>query len=495
MRAVSAVVGLYLALIAMVVVGLAVAGKLWEFSNAFDYAASRTGDALGEASSPPLMTLALSGDTLYLNVTPLRPFTLKYLLLEYPNGTVDVRELDLPVLNSTLLPLVRGYSGEVFRPVLVTGNGVTYAYTPGRDPLLASLDPALAGKAFIDRDVVDSLRGAAPLVRATAGLREVYDPLSNSPLLVLSGSSPLNYTRVKLGTELTLELTIRGQPSRPYACPAVYFDTGGWVVIPCSLQEAGFFDKVFYYKRLDLGGYPVDLYIEVYGLSKGYVYYWYPSLESGTTIPLASFYVALRFKPAGPYALLLNGTASVEVRLPGIVFPPKPTVTVPFYVPGTNVCDAVLDDYLGPSTLVPLILAPYSTFTSNASFIAYVVKTGVIGGFNSTRIYSFTNATVVSALSDGPFYAANAAGVFTTSDYLVVLAAGTYLFPPLTDPVSVASVAVTLALDTLTVAPPPYVAAPVPESFNATLERLVDYNPPPLLQNKIMPLSPISNIL
>ncbi|MGC9012675.1 hypothetical protein, partial [Thermogladius sp.] len=103
MRAVSTVVGLYLALIAMVVVGLAVAGKLWEFSNAFDYAASRAGDALGEASSPPLMTLALSGDTLYLNVTPLRPFTLKYLLLEYPNGTVDVRELDLPVLNSTLL--------------------------------------------------------------------------------------------------------------------------------------------------------------------------------------------------------------------------------------------------------------------------------------------------------------------------------------------------------------------------------------------------------
>ncbi|MGC9181782.1 hypothetical protein, partial [Thermogladius sp.] len=398
MRAVSTVVGLYLALIAMVVVGLAVAGKLWEFSNAFDYAASRAGDALGEASSPPLMTLALSGDTLYLNVTPLRPFTLKYLLLEYPNGTVDVRELDLPVLNSTLLPLVRGYSGEVFRPILVTGNGVTYVYTPGRDPLLASLNPALAGKAFIDQDVVDSLRVAGPLVWGAAGLREVYDPLSNAPLLVLSGSSPLNYTRVRLGTQLTLYLTVK-QAGWPYnSCPAVYFDIGGWAVIPCSLQEAGFFDKVFYYKRLDLGGYPVDLYIEVYGLSKGYVYYWYPSLESGTTIPLASFYVALRFKPAGPYALLLNGSVSASVRVPRMVVSPDSVVNALLYVPGTNVCDAVLNDYLGLSALVPLVLAPYSTFTSNASLNAYVVKTGVTGGFNSTRIYSFTNATVISSL-------------------------------------------------------------------------------------------------
>jgi hypothetical protein len=483
MRSVSTVVGLYLALIAMLAVGLALAGKLGEFSSYFNYAASRAGDVLSEEANQPFMTLALEGDDLYLNVTPLRAFSAKYLILEFANNTLTVRELGEVIYNTTLIPLVYNYSGEVFKPILVTGSGVAYVYTPGRDPLLASLDPGLAGKVYVDAEVVSALRSLA--LREVGALRQVYNPLLNKSVIVVAGLTQLNYTRVDAGLNLTLNFRI-GQVfnySTGELCPALFLDSPqGSITITlfCLSQQAGFFDKTVYYGRLNIGGYPVDLYVEAFGLYRGYAYYWYPQPSAGTIVPVSALYVALRFKPLGYYTVILKGSASLSLTVPG-------SLTIPFYSPYTNVCDTILDDYLGYPALTPVVLAPSSTFTANASFRGYVNATNIYGGFNQTRQYQFTNATLIGGPAPSypgsyqPLYTAYAGGFFETSDYIVILAGGTYLLPQgLVNPSNQVQFNATITLDTAVFIQDPSLSIDVPEASIIQLGGLVDYSTPSL---------------
>jgi|GEM_PF-6362998 len=480
MRSVSTVVGLYLALIALLAVGLALVGKLGEFSSYFNYAASRAGDVLSEEANQPFMTLALEGDDLYLNVTPLRAFSAKYLILEFANNTLTVRELGEVIYNTTLIPLVYNYRGEVFKPILVTGSGVAYVYTPGRDLLLASLNPGLAGKVYVDAEVVSALRSLG--LREVGALRQVYNPLLNKSVIVVAGLTQLNYTRVDAGLNLTLNFRIGHvfNYSTGEFCPAIFIDSPQGLItltLFCLSQQAGFFDKTAYYGRLNIGGYPVDLYVEAFGLYKGYAYYWYPQPSAGTKIPVSTLYVALRFKPLGYYTVILNGSATLSLTIPG-------SGTL-FYSPYTNVCDTVLDDYLGYLALTPVVLAPSSTFTANASFQGYVKQTNIYGGFNQTRQYQFTNATMISVSfppfpnPPPPFYTAYARGFFETSDYIVILAGGTYLIPQgLIYPQDQVKLNVTITLDTAVFIQDPSLSIDVPEASSIRLGSLVDYSTP-----------------
>ena len=480
MRSVSTIVGLYLALIAMLAVGLALVGKLGEFSSYFNYAASRASDVLSEEANQPLLTLAVEGDDLYLNVTPVKAFNAKYLILEFANNTLTVRELGETIYNTTLIPLVYNYSGEVFKPVLVTGSGVAYVYTPGRDPLLAGLNPGLAGKAYVDSEVVSTLRSLA--LREVGALRQVYNPLLNKSVIVVAGLTQLNYTRVDAGLNLTLNFRIGHvfNYSTGEFCPAIFIDSPQGLItltLFCLSQQAGFFDKTAYYGRLNIGGYPVDLYVEAFGLYKGYAYYWYPQPSAGTKIPVSTLYVALRFKPLGYYTVILNGSATLSLTIPG-------SGTL-FYSPYTNVCDTVLDDYLGYLALTPVVLAPSSTFTANASFQGYVKETNIYGGFNQTRQYQFTNATMISVPfppfpnPPPPFYTAYARGFFETSDYIVILAGGTYLIPQgLIYPQDQVKLNVTITLDTAVFIQDPSLSIDVPEAGSIQLGSLVDYSTP-----------------
>ncbi|WP_440059966.1 hypothetical protein ACSU1N_02085 [Thermogladius sp. 4427co] len=471
MNSVSTIVGLYLALIAMMVIGLAIAGKIGDFASSFTYLADKYIDRFREASNPPLMSLVLNGSSLYLNITPLTPFYLKYLIMEFSNGSSDITEMDLLIRSPTLILLMQNYSGEVFRPILVTDNGISYVYTPARDVNLVLLNPAIGGKSYIDSDVVNTL---AEQGIKKGSVTSVYNPLLNSPMLVIAGDTMPSYSLARVNNTLRLDLslgfTILSNGSSCLTVNIYNYQTK--LYLYCLDSSSNYFDNATRITSLTVINHTIDLYIEGFGSYKGVVYYWYPYLTSREPSHIFNLYILLRFKPRDTVSIVLNGTASVNLSFnsPGAFI----------YSPYPNVCDTVLDDYFGLSVVIPMIQAPYSNYVSKGYFEGYVNATNIYGGFNQTRQYQFTNASYLLTQPDTslpyprypPIYNASSTGYFATSDYVIIAGGGTYLARVLPETVTINA---SINIDSLIVLDYPYVTISTQQSGLLNLSSVFQY--------------------
>ncbi|RLG80677.1 MAG: hypothetical protein DRO40_10790, partial [Thermoprotei archaeon] len=158
MKALSSVLGAYMLLITITFV-------LFEFVLiANDLASKFREDISSEASrlsmliNNPVMSLKYSGDTIYLCINPIEPLRLKYLIIQYVNGTIVFREIDSVIENYTEIPVLENYDGTPVRIGFVTDNGVVSYYTPSRDPgLLSVTNYSVLNKTYIDNELVSIL--------------------------------------------------------------------------------------------------------------------------------------------------------------------------------------------------------------------------------------------------------------------------------------------------------------------------------------------------
>ena len=110
--------------------------------------------------NPPILTLLVENNTLYLGINPVKDINVKYLFKYYLlNGSITFIDIDKTITNFTKIILEKNYAGEPLKTGIILDDGTLFYYIPGKDPIVQQSGlPNLLNKTFIDEELVQYLK-------------------------------------------------------------------------------------------------------------------------------------------------------------------------------------------------------------------------------------------------------------------------------------------------------------------------------------------------
>ncbi|GAB6147680.1 hypothetical protein [Stetteria hydrogenophila] len=164
-RGLSEVLGSLILLAAITAAALAYAGLYTKAVKSLKEEASTAAGRVEDVIAAPLMMPDLSGGDLVLRVVPVKPVNVESVVLVV-NGSVRVINVSKPIDSALTLTLVKGYRCEPVYIALVTGSGAVITYSPLQDPRAkaGNLNPddlKYLEHGYVDCNVVDILKRGA----------------------------------------------------------------------------------------------------------------------------------------------------------------------------------------------------------------------------------------------------------------------------------------------------------------------------------------------
>jgi hypothetical protein len=295
MRGVESIVGAYLAIIMVV-------GALTSMFLYLHRASSTINDTLGAhlqnyilVANPPIMSLEYVNESVFkLQIAPLIPFNLKYVVVKSVDGEVLYQiPVDAFVNEVLVVDIVIPKTPALIE--LITDSGVVFFYDPRRDPNLASAPEDLKTRLLIDDELIEYLKNR--LLSNSTHL-ELYDQLGYK---VLTGRTTDPTSLLNTGPHLCeIDLSGRYVPNVYDPCNAyVRYITSDKLVVYLSFYTYNY-NKTYWW--FDNSGY----------LNINTTWFWNYAQSPGVVPPYVFLQVT---KLARAKDKLLNLTFYVDVRV------------------------------------------------------------------------------------------------------------------------------------------------------------------------------------
>ena len=218
MKSVSSILGGYLVLIVIVMMLSQLTYSYTQSLESWKSVQRFMVDSLASISNPPLLSLRVLGNELYLQVKTVKPVFIEAVFKEYGDYRSFIKVSET-VNSEFLIPL--NYTGVPFKTGIVLSGGVVLYYSPWRDPWLQGSSPEIIGKTVIDEELVSYLRSAwsSPVV------------LNLDWVGYKVGLGIVNYTNTGPGFEGLVERgPVQCYPTvpTPYICTVSMFQNYGW---------------------------------------------------------------------------------------------------------------------------------------------------------------------------------------------------------------------------------------------------------------------------
>ncbi|MEM4748672.1 MAG: hypothetical protein QXS26_02210 [Thermosphaera sp.] len=219
MKSLSTIVGGYLVLVIMV---LMLSQLIYAYNTGVESWRRIHETWIEEVSAtvnPPLLSLRLMGEELYLIVKTPQPVVVEAVFKEV-SGVRTITKVSMLVRDEASFPL--NYTGASFRTGVIVSGGVLVYYVPWRDPWLRDAPAEIIGKTTIDDDLVNYLRKQAGGNTA----------LTLDWLGYKIGLGIVNYTNVGSSFETLVEkgpIQCYQTIPTPYTCTVSLLQNYGWM--------------------------------------------------------------------------------------------------------------------------------------------------------------------------------------------------------------------------------------------------------------------------
>jgi hypothetical protein len=204
MRGVESVIGAYLAIIMVV-------GALTIMFLYFHRASSTINDTLGAhlqnyilVANPPIMSLEYVNESVFkLQIAPLIPFHLKYVIVKSANGEV-LHQISVDTFVNEVITINIVIPKTPALIELITDSGAVFFYDPRRDPNLATAPEDLKTKPLVDDELIEYLKNE---LTSNSTHLELYDQLGYK---ILTGRTTDPTSLLNIGPHLC-EIDLSGK--------------------------------------------------------------------------------------------------------------------------------------------------------------------------------------------------------------------------------------------------------------------------------------------
>jgi len=198
-------------------------------------------------SRTPLLDITYINGSLYLVIQAIEPIEVRYLFIDYMNGTIKFIPLDQYVVNLTYIKLPITEYTHPFKVGLIIDPGVTIYYNPMKDPWLIS-NNIVPNTTYIDQGLVNEIQGiTASATSMTIGFNPVF---TNNTVIVDSINSSITETKINLSSSpLNIEMKITRLVSPNF--------TVTYPIIRSRVLESNGVAKL---ATITVHGYPINIY-------------------------------------------------------------------------------------------------------------------------------------------------------------------------------------------------------------------------------------------
>ncbi len=161
---------------------------------------------LDKISNKPVLDITYTNNSLYLVVQVIEPIKIRYVFIDYMNGTISFIQLNRYVVNTTYIKLpVTDYT-HPFKAGIIVDPGITIYYNPMKDPWLIN-NNIIPNTTYIDQNLINEIqRIGTPTMIGMAGFSPV---LINNTVIINSVNSTITVTDMNLTTSpLRIKLQI-----------------------------------------------------------------------------------------------------------------------------------------------------------------------------------------------------------------------------------------------------------------------------------------------
>ncbi|MET1159390.1 MAG: hypothetical protein ABWW65_00350 [Thermoprotei archaeon] len=316
MKAVSNVYALFLIVVVISALVVNYMISLERIHTSFAESLKTESKHLSEKYDSPILLLDYANNTLYLVARPVKPIEVKYLFIEYANGTTIFKRIDKTIYNDTVFTAIEEYDGTPVRIGLITGSGAVIYYSPYRDPRLQVLIkdyPLLINNTYIDNAITQIIESNS--------INEFYNPVTGNISRVVELEGNIAYSYRALNDPVYVNLTI--QRLAP-ATVRIYSPIQNTLQVATSVKPG-------VYKLFDM--YIDNVKVEVYYVIYFEKYGWDGAIASA----------GLLFRPEAP--IVFQGYAQV-------------------YFKKEKILDQTVNSLDAEKNGCPLVLAPVSNFTA-----------------------------------------------------------------------------------------------------------------------------------
>ncbi len=161
---------------------------------------------LEKISNKPVLDITYINNSLYLVVQVAEPIKIRYVFIDYMNGTISFIQLNRYVVNTTYIKLpVTDYT-HPFKVGIIVDPGITIYYNPMKDPWLIN-NNIVPNTTYIDQNLINEIqRISTPSMISTAGFNPVFN---NNTVIIDNVNSTMTESKIDLiASPLRIELQI-----------------------------------------------------------------------------------------------------------------------------------------------------------------------------------------------------------------------------------------------------------------------------------------------
>ncbi len=161
---------------------------------------------LEKISNKPVLDITYINNSLYLVVQVVEPIKIRYVFVDYMNGTISFIQLNRYVVNTTYIKLPTTDYTHPFKIGVILGPGITVYYNPMKDPWLIN-NNIVPNTTYIDQNLINEIqRISTPGMISTVGFSPVFN---NNTVIIKSVNSTITETKTDLiASPLRIELQI-----------------------------------------------------------------------------------------------------------------------------------------------------------------------------------------------------------------------------------------------------------------------------------------------
>ena len=307
---------------------------------------------LEKISNKPVLDITYINNSLYLVVQVAEPIKIRYVFIDYMNGTISFIQLNRYVVNTTYIKLpVTDYT-HPFKVGIIVDPGITICYNPMKDPWLIN-NNILPNTTYIDQNLINEIqRIVAPSMISTAGFNPVF---KNNTVIIDNVNSTMTETKIDLiASPLRIELQITRLITPNFT-----------ITYPVTKSQVLENNGIAKLATITVQGYPINIYAIYTTFSSTYL-----------------------FSVVG---ILINSSVSTNILFNGTIKVQQSMAPTPVNLGGYLV--KINNQYLN----TPLALAPDANTSINLSGKQYVKQVGL----NKITYLTINGSIIGNISSDG----------------------------------------------------------------------------------------------
>ncbi len=307
---------------------------------------------LEKMSNKPVLDITYTNNSLYLVVQVVEPIKIRYIFIDYMNGTISFIQLNRYVVNTTYIKLpVTDYT-HPFKVGIIVDPGITICYNPMKDPWLIN-NNILPNTTYIDQNLINEIqRIVAPSMISTAGFNPVF---KNNTVIIDNVNSTMTETKIDLiASPLRIELQITRLITPNFT-----------ITYPVTKSQVLENNGIAKLATITVQGYPINIYAIYTTFSSTYL-----------------------FSVVG---ILINSSVSTNILFNGTIKVQQSMAPTPVNLGGYLV--KINNQYLN----TPLALAPDANTSINLSGKQYVKQVGL----NKITYLTINGSIIGNISSDG----------------------------------------------------------------------------------------------